>query len=101
MRGFGVCEGVCETVLFPCMNRSLHFGVGRRGFVPICSDLRSLFSGFVPICSDLLRFLPICADLFSEQIRTNQGSPFLPTPFASPRMKCFDLWASEALVFFC
>ena len=36
------------------------------------------------ICSDLLRFLPICSDLFSEQIRTNQGNPFLPTPFANP-----------------
>ena len=52
------------------------------------SDLRSLFSGmprFLPICSDLLRFVPICSDLSSEQIRTNQGNPFLPTPFASPR----------------
>ena len=67
------------------------FGVGRRGsprfvplslFLPICSDLRFLFTGiprFVPICSDLLRFLPICSELFSEQIRTNQGNPFLPT----------------------
>ena len=46
-------------------------------FLPICSNLRSLFSGmsrFVPICCDLLRFLPICSDLFSEQIRTNQGN---------------------------
>ena len=56
-------------------------------FLPICSELRSMFSGiprFVPICSDLLRFLPICSDLFSEQIRTDQGNPFLPTPFANP-----------------
>ena len=53
-------------------------------FLPICSDLRSLFSGiprFVLICSDLLRFLPICSDLF---FRTDQGNPFLPTPFAHP-----------------
>ena len=63
--------------------RSPQFGVGRRGhpdvfrFVPISqcsSDLHSLFSGFVPICPAL----------FSEQIRSNQGNPFLPTPFPSP-----------------
>ena len=53
-------------------------------FLPICSDLHSLFSG-IP------RFVPICSDLFSEQIRTNQGNPFLTTPFASPRLGCcFD-----------
>ena len=45
--------------------------------VPICSVF--------PICfSDLFRFallvFGICSDLFSEQIRTNQGNPFLPTP---------------------
>ena len=59
-------------------------------FLPICSDLRSMFSGiprFVPICSDLLRFLPICSDLFSEQIRTDQGNPFLPTPLQIPDQK--------------
>ena len=45
-------------------------------FLPICSNLRSLFSGFVPLCSEL----PICSDLLrflqivSEQIRAN---PFL------------------------
>ena len=71
------------------MIRSPRFGVGRRGsprFVPISPfSSRSLFSGiprFVPICSDLLRFP---SDLFSEQIRTNQGNPFLPTPFANPQ----------------
>ena len=32
--------------------------------------------GNSPICSDLLRFRPICSNLFSEQIRTNQGNPF-------------------------
>ena len=31
-------------------------------FLPICSDLRSVFSA--PICSDLFHFLPICSDLF-------------------------------------
>ena len=68
---------------------SPQFGVGRRGsprFVrisPFSSDLFRFapwFSGmprFVLICSDLLRFLPICSDLLSEQIRTNQGNPFL------------------------
>ena len=43
------------------------------------------------VSSDLFRFAPICSDVFSdseisEQIRTNQGNPFLPTPFASPRL---------------
>ena len=37
-----------------------------------------------PICSDLLLFLPICSDLFSEQIGTDQGNSFLPTPLQSP-----------------
>ena len=56
-------------------------GMGLQGG-RICPDwfrflpffLHSLFSG---ICSDLLRFLS------SAQIRTNQGNPLLPTPFAS------------------
>ena len=59
-----------------------------EGVTPICSD----FLRFLPICSDLCslflgipRFVPICSDLLSEQIRTNQGSPFLLTPFANPR----------------
>ena len=58
-------------------------------FVPIssvCSDVRSLFSGIrrlVLIYSDFVRFLPICCDYNSEQIRTNQGNPFLPTRFGS------------------
>ena len=53
-------------------------------FLPICSGLRSLFAGMprlVLICSDLLRLLPICSDLFSEQIRTNQGNSFSADPF--------------------
>ena len=68
-------------------------------FVPISPFSSDLFRfsllvfGNAPICSDLdlLRFLPICSDLFSEQIRTNQGNPFLPTPFTNPRdyiMRC-------------
>ena len=62
-------------------------------FLPICSDLRSLFSEiprFVPIFSVFFRFAPFSSDLsdlFSEQIRTNQGNPFLPTPFANPRQE--------------
>ena len=58
-------------------------------FLRICSDLRSLLSGiprFVPICS--VRFALIssdCSDYKSEQIRTDQGNPFLPTPFVNPR----------------
>ena len=58
-------------------------------FVPISPFSSDLFRFALlvfrntPICSDLLRFLPICSDLFSEQIRTNQGNPFLPTPFAN------------------
>ena len=58
-------------------------------FVPICAPC---FWEFVPICSDLFRFLPICSDLFSEQIRTNQGNPFLPTPFESPRSLHPSTW---------
>ena len=79
--------------------RSPQSGVGRRDlfrFVPICSGF-PVFFRFVPICApclreypDLFRFAPfsslICSDLFSEQIRTNQGNPFLPTPFANPRV---------------
>ena len=55
-----------------------HFGVGRRAFVPICSDFPVSFR-FVPICAPcfreypgLFRFVPICSDFFrfaSEQIR--------------------------------
>ena len=41
---------------------------------------------FVPICSVFFRFVPICFQNKSEQIRTNQGNPFLPTPFANPRV---------------
>ena len=61
-------------------------------FVPISPFSSDLFRfvllvfGNTPICSDLFRFLPICSDLLSEQIRTNQGNPFLPTPFANPRI---------------
>ena len=70
----------------------------QKGVTPICSDsLHSLPICFCvpcfgnnPICSDLFRFtpffFPICSDLFSEQIRTNQRNPFLPTPFRNPRL---------------
>ena len=96
--------GVAATVTPVALNcatkrakfRSPHLGSAEGGhpdlfrfprFLPICSDLRSLFSGilrFVPICSDLLRFLPICSDLFSEQ--TNKGNPFSADPFCkSPK----------------
>ena len=61
----------------------------QKGVTPTCSDF-PVFFRFVPICvpgpgfreyPDLFRFVPISSDLFS----TNQGNPFLPTPFASPR----------------
>ena len=64
-------------------------------FLPICSDLRSLFSGmprFLPICSDLLRFLPICSDLFSEQIRE---TPFCRPLLQIPRQNLFKTSASQ------
>ena len=54
-------------------------------FLPICSDLRSLFSGiprFVPICSALLRilrFVLLCFQNKSEQIRE--------TPFCRPLLQ--------------
>ena len=66
------------------------FGVARQGsprfvltspFSPIFSHLGSLFSRFAPICSDIFRFALLSSDLFQEQNRTNQGNPFLPTPF--------------------
>ena len=70
---------------------------GRQKGTPICSDF-PVFFRFVPMCApcfrecpDLFRyapFLPICSDLFSEQIRTNQGNSFLPTPFTNPRIMC-------------
>ena len=87
----------------PMLVRSLRFGVGRGGspqFVPISPFSSDLFRfallvfGNTPICSDLLCFLPICSNLFSEQIRTNQGNPFLPTPFANPR--CWGLCSLHA-----
>ena len=62
-------------------------------FVPISPFSSDLFRfallvfGNAPISSDLFRFLPICSDLILEQIRTNQGNPFLPTPFANPRVR--------------
>ena len=60
-------------------------------FVPICSDLR--FDLVFGICSDLFRFAPFSSDLFGFAFRTNQnrdqGNPFLPTPFANPRLKPF------------
>ena len=55
-------------------------------FLPICSDLHSLFSGiprFVPICSDLIRFLTICFQNKSEQIRES--------PFCRPILQFPDL----------
>ena len=88
-----------STELIMWGNRSRQLGGRQKGvtpvcsdlfrfprFLPICSDFRSVFSGiprFAPICSDLLRFLPICC-FQKEQFRTNQGNPFLPTPFANP-----------------
>ena len=66
-------------------NRSPHLGVGRRGspqFVlisPFSSDLRSLFSG-------MPQFVPICSDLFSKHMRTNQG-----TRFCRPLLQVPDL----------
>ena len=71
---------------------SPRFGVGTSRSprsVPICSQW---LPRFLPICApcfqeypDAFRFAPFCSDLFSEQIRTIQGNPFLPTPFAHPR----------------
>ena len=67
---------------------------GSPRFVPISSDLH-FFSGNAPICSDLFVFLRFrlisSSDLlrlkFSEQIRPNQGNPFLPNPPASPQLE--------------
>ena len=71
-------------------------------FVPISlfsSDFfRSVLLVFenTPIPSDLFRFLPICSDLFSEQIRS--GKPLSADPFCKspiePEVKRF-------LVYFC
>ena len=88
VEGLFLIVGQCQLFSEPPI------GVGRRGsprFVPISPFSSDLFRfallvvGNTPICSDLLRFLPICSDLLTEQIRTNQGDPFLPTPFANPR----------------
>ena len=69
--------------------RSSQVGVGRRGFIPICSDFPIFRS--VPICAPCFReYPPICFDLlrfyfFRFVFRTNQANPFLLTPFANPR----------------
>ena len=74
--------------------RSPHFRVRRRGsprFVLISpfssifsSDLPSLFSGiprFVPVCSVFFRFVPICFQNKSEQIRDPlSADPFCKSP---------------------
>ena len=87
----------CSEIVAGQFFRSPRFGVGRRGsprFVPISpfsSDLLRfalLVFRNIPICSV---FLPICSDLFSEQITTNQGNTFLPTPFANPRFLSRDM----------
>ena len=55
------------------------FGVGRRGFVPVSTN--PLFLSICVSClQDLFRYVPICCQK-KEQIKTNQGNPFLPTPF--------------------
>ena len=59
-------------------------------FLPICSDFRSiLVFGNTPIfCSD-------CSDFFHFVFRTNQGNPFLQTPFASPRNQKLEIKKSS------
>ena len=55
-------------------------------FYSICPVLHFLFSG---IPRFVFRLAPISSYLFGsvpEQIRTNQGNPFLPTYFASHRL---------------
>ena len=67
-----------------CFVPALRFGVTRKDlfrFVPLFKFSSGLFR-FVVLVS---RNAPICSDLFSEQISRNQGNPFLPTPFVSPR----------------
>ena len=62
---------------------------------PFSSDLfrfAFLVFGNTPICSNLFRFAPFPSDLLNSDLfrfvfRTNQGSPFLPTPFANPRFR--------------
>ena len=89
--------------MFPLgKGQSPRFGVSRRGsppissdlfrfplFLPICSDLRSLFSGIPRFESDLFRFAPISSDLFRFVFRTNQnksGKPLSADPFGkSPK----------------
>ena len=61
----------------------------QRGVTLIWSDFPVFFRLFrcFPCFreyADLFRFAPFSSDLLSEQIRTNQGNPLLPTPFANP-----------------
>ena len=44
-----------------------------------------MHSDLFQFCSDFFRFALIRSFLFSEQVRTNQGNPFLRDPFANPR----------------
>ena len=59
-------------------------------FVPISpfssDSFRFAFLVFwnTPICSDLFRIASISFDLFSEQIKPDQKTLLLPTPFAIP-----------------
>ena len=91
-----LCKVSVSKLILSSRSRSPRFGVGRRGsprFVPISPFSSDLFRfalrvfGNAPICSDLLRFLPICSDLFSEQIRE--------TPFCRPLLQIPDRGASD------
>ena len=66
------------------VHQAITFAIASEFCRKLPSDLRSWFSEiprFVPICSNLLRFFRFV----SRTNQINQGNPFLPTPFASPR----------------
>ena len=63
----------------------------QKGVTPICSNLFDfpvLFRFALLAFRKMPRFLPICSDVFrfvQKKSEQNQGDPFLPTLFASPR----------------
>ena len=67
-------------------------------FLPICSDLRSLFAAiprFAPISSDLLRFVPICFQ--NKSGKHLSADPFCKSPTAAPKIDCSSLPSCQFL----
>ena len=76
-------QGICWKLPVKCGKQLIEEEkrpIKANGLFFVGAPDRGRQEGVSPICSDLLRFLPICSDLFSEQSRTKQGNlrPFNP-----------------------